>query len=168
MNQMTVSAPNPISLFSLFWKIKGGLLDHLAVCLFFCLCIPSSFSLAGLCDHLTVCLCIPPNFFVFYAVRDISKESGRLVLPRTSLHIHTGPPFKFFHYHLYAFPFPLCVTHVVAIKPTLIWPLNLVNSIDYDFFFLFGLWDYRHCGHSWPIVPASGDNEDDYGEHDGM
>jgi hypothetical protein len=35
-------------------------------------------------------------------------------------------------------------------------------------FFLFGLWDYRHCGHSWPIVPASGDNEDDCGEHDGM
>jgi hypothetical protein len=37
-----------------------------------------------------------------------------------------------------------------------------------NFFFLFGLWDYRHCGHSWPIVPASGDNEDDCGEHDGM
>jgi hypothetical protein len=36
------------------------------------------------------------------------------------------------------------------------------------FFLLFGLWDYRHCGHSWPIVPASGDNEDDCGEHDGM
>jgi hypothetical protein len=36
------------------------------------------------------------------------------------------------------------------------------------FFLLFGLWDYRHYGHSWPIVPASGDNEDDYGEHDGM
>jgi hypothetical protein len=35
-------------------------------------------------------------------------------------------------------------------------------------FFLFGLRDYRHCGHSWPIVPASGDNEDDCGEHDGM
>jgi hypothetical protein len=35
-------------------------------------------------------------------------------------------------------------------------------------FFLFELWDYRHCGHSWPIVPASGDNEDDCGEHDGM
>jgi hypothetical protein len=37
-----------------------------------------------------------------------------------------------------------------------------------EFFFLFGLWDYRHCGHSWPIEPASGDNEDDCGEHDGM
>jgi hypothetical protein len=31
-------------------------------------------------------------------------------------------------------------------------------------FFLFGLWDYWHCGHSWPIVPASGDSEDDCGE----
>jgi hypothetical protein len=27
-------------------------------------------------------------------------------------------------------------------------------------FFYSGLWGYRHCGHSWPIVPASGDNED--------
>jgi hypothetical protein len=36
------------------------------------------------------------------------------------------------------------------------------------FFFLFGLWDYRHCGQSWPIVPASGDNEDDCGEDDRM
>jgi hypothetical protein len=34
--------------------------------------------------------------------------------------------------------------------------------------FLFGLWGYWHCGHSWPIVPASGDIEDDYGEADGM
>jgi hypothetical protein len=31
-------------------------------------------------------------------------------------------------------------------------------------FFLFGLWDYWHCGHSWPIVPASDDSEDDCGE----
>jgi hypothetical protein len=31
-----------------------------------------------------------------------------------------------------------------------------------------GLWGYWHCGHSWPIVPASGDNEDDCGEADGM
>jgi hypothetical protein len=22
--------------------------------------------------------------------------------------------------------------------------------------FLFGFWGYSHCGHSWPIVPASG------------
>jgi hypothetical protein len=24
------------------------------------------------------------------------------------------------------------------------------------------------CGHSWPIVPASGDSEDDCGKTDGM
>jgi hypothetical protein len=36
------------------------------------------------------------------------------------------------------------------------------------FFFSFGLWGYWHCGHSWRIVPASGDSEDDYGEADGM
>jgi hypothetical protein len=35
-------------------------------------------------------------------------------------------------------------------------------------FFLFGLWGYWHCGHSWPIVPASGDNEDDCAESAGM
>jgi hypothetical protein len=34
--------------------------------------------------------------------------------------------------------------------------------------FLFGLWGYWHCGHSWPIVPASSDSEDDCGEADGM
>jgi hypothetical protein len=34
--------------------------------------------------------------------------------------------------------------------------------------FLFGLWGCWHCGHSWPIVPASGDSEDDCGEADGM
>jgi hypothetical protein len=43
-----------------------------------------------------------------------------------------------------------------------------LSVVSTSFFFLFGLWDYRHCGHSWPIVPASGDNEDDCGEHDGM
>jgi hypothetical protein len=43
-----------------------------------------------------------------------------------------------------------------------------VHAFFLIYFFLFGLWDYRHCGHSWPIVPASGDNEDDCGEHDGM
>jgi hypothetical protein len=35
-------------------------------------------------------------------------------------------------------------------------------------FFLFRLWGYWHCDHSWPIVPASGDSEDDYGEADRM
>jgi hypothetical protein len=36
------------------------------------------------------------------------------------------------------------------------------------FLLLFGLWGYCHCGHSWPIVPTSGDSEDDFGEADGM
>jgi hypothetical protein len=36
------------------------------------------------------------------------------------------------------------------------------------YFFLFGLWGYWHCGHSWSIVPASGDSEDDCGEADEM
>jgi hypothetical protein len=35
-------------------------------------------------------------------------------------------------------------------------------------FILFGLCGYWHCGHSWPIVPASGESEDDCGEADGM
>jgi hypothetical protein len=39
---------------------------------------------------------------------------------------------------------------------------------EHDFFLLFRLRGYWHCGHSWSIVPASGDNEDDYGEADGM
>jgi hypothetical protein len=34
--------------------------------------------------------------------------------------------------------------------------------------FLFGLRGYWHCVHSWTIVPASGDSEDDCGEADGM
>jgi hypothetical protein len=36
------------------------------------------------------------------------------------------------------------------------------------FIFFFGLWGYWHCGHSWPIVAASGDGEDDCGEAHGM
>jgi hypothetical protein len=36
------------------------------------------------------------------------------------------------------------------------------------YYFLFGLWGYWHCGHSWPIVAASGDSEGDCGEADGM
>jgi hypothetical protein len=30
-----------------------------------------------------------------------------------------------------------------------------------DIFTFLPLWGYWHCGHSWPIVPASGDSEDD-------
>jgi hypothetical protein len=36
------------------------------------------------------------------------------------------------------------------------------------FFIVINLWGYWLCGHSWPIVPDSGDSEDDCGEADGM
>jgi hypothetical protein len=36
------------------------------------------------------------------------------------------------------------------------------------FFILYGLWGFWHCGHSWLIVPALGDSEDDCGEADGI
>jgi hypothetical protein len=45
-------------------------------------------------------------------------------------------------------------------------PNRLVSK--YFFILSFGLWGYWHCGHSWPIVPASGDSEDDCGEADVM
>jgi hypothetical protein len=35
-------------------------------------------------------------------------------------------------------------------------------------FFNSDLWGYWHCGHSWPIVPASRDSEDDCREADVM
>jgi hypothetical protein len=41
-------------------------------------------------------------------------------------------------------------------------------SKGFFFFFNSGLWGYCHCGHSWPILSASGDSEDDCGEADGM
>jgi hypothetical protein len=43
-------------------------------------------------------------------------------------------------------------------------PLNEPSTTH----FFFGLWGYWHCGHSWPIVPASGDSEDDCGEAERM
>jgi hypothetical protein len=53
------------------------------------------------------------------------------------------------------------------------YPEPFLSSPYYPFLFsifylLFGLWGYWHCGHSWPIVPASGDSEDVCGEADGM
>jgi hypothetical protein len=38
----------------------------------------------------------------------------------------------------------------------------------YYYYYLFGLARYWHCGHSWPIVPASDDSKDYCGEADGM
>jgi hypothetical protein len=48
------------------------------------------------------------------------------------------------------------------------WTHDLPACSIVPFFFNSVLWGYWHCGHSWPIVPASGDNEDDCGEVDGM
>jgi hypothetical protein len=52
------------SLLSLFWKKKGGSWDHL---------ILSVSRLIVAEQRPSVCLCVLPNFFVFYAVRVISK-----------------------------------------------------------------------------------------------
>jgi hypothetical protein len=52
-----------------------------------------------------------------------------------------------------------------------VWKLSQLHHGKEDLLLLlllFGLWGYWHCGHSWPIVPASGDSEDDCGEADGM
>jgi hypothetical protein len=41
-------------------------------------------------------------------------------------------------------------------------------TLKINFFLIFLRWDFRYCGHYWPIVPASGDSEDDCGEADGL
>jgi hypothetical protein len=38
----------------------------------------------------------------------------------------------------------------------------------FSFFFLFEMWYFGYCRHSWTIVPASGDSKDDCGEIGGM
>jgi hypothetical protein len=53
-------------------------------------------------------------------------------------------------------------TIILSINPIVFSSQFLFSS------FLFDLWGYWHCGHSWPIVTASGDNENDCGEADGM
>jgi hypothetical protein len=44
--------------------------------------------------------------------------------------------------------------------------INYRQFTEVIYFYLFGLWGYCHCGHSWPIMPASDDIEDDCGEAD--
>jgi hypothetical protein len=60
--------------------------------------------------------------------------------------------------------------HRLSIKrsQTAVHWIRFATPDENNIFFLFGLWGYWHCGHSWPIVPASGDSEDDCGEADGM
>jgi hypothetical protein len=48
------------------------------------------------------------------------------------------------------------------------YPTPILDYQGVSLVSLFGLWGYWHCGHSWPIVPTSGDSEDDCGEADGM
>jgi hypothetical protein len=51
------------------------------------------------------------------------------------------------------------------------WMINWYRIVTYTHnyvLFLIDLWGYWHCGHSWPVVPASGDTEDDCGEADRM
>jgi hypothetical protein len=42
----------------------------------------------------------------------------------------------------------------VGFEPT-IPAFKRAKTFHAFFFLLFGLWGYWHCGHSWPIVPAS-------------
>jgi hypothetical protein len=66
--------------------------------------------------------------------------------------------------------FHLAINVKFAAQKKALMSLKQVNHIPALLleFFLFGLRGYWHCGHSWPIVPTSGDNEDDCGEADGM
>jgi hypothetical protein len=54
------------------------------------------------------------------------------------------------------------------IAPSCFKQLLWLLLYSYLFFLLFGLWGYWHCSHYLPIVPASGDSDDDCGEADGM
>jgi hypothetical protein len=56
-------------------------------CVIFSLLPSSEIMKGGLCDHLDVCVILSaPNFLVFFVVHVISKESWLLVLPRTYCH----------------------------------------------------------------------------------
>jgi hypothetical protein len=64
-----------------------------------------------------------------------------------------------------------CRIHKTIILPLVLygcetWSLTLRE--EHFFYYLSGLRGYWHCSHSWSIVPASGDSEDDCREADGM
>jgi hypothetical protein len=61
--------------------------------------------------------------------------------------------------------FEPCVT---SMRPYETYTSGSTIALEFFFFIISGLWGYWHCGQSWPIVPASGDGEDDCGEADGM
>jgi hypothetical protein len=62
-------------------------------------------------------------------------------------------------------PFSIREIFMENLKPAIEQIFNFVANLV---FFLFNFLGYWHCRHSWPIVPASGDIEDDCGEADGM
>jgi hypothetical protein len=74
---LSVCACPSVCVFSSFLSL-WALWDHLAVSLEY----PRYILLRGLWDHLAVC--VPPNFFLFYVVRLITKESRGLILLRSS------------------------------------------------------------------------------------
>jgi hypothetical protein len=49
--------------------------------------------------------------------------------------------------------------HTISICKVYQFTELLTSSYFIIFLLLFGLWGYWHCGHSWAIVPASGDSE---------
>jgi hypothetical protein len=70
------------SLFFVFLKVKEGLWDHFAACV---LSVTSMYS-PDMTYEITLLSVYPQHFFPrFYAVRVVSKQSGRSLLPRTSL-----------------------------------------------------------------------------------
>jgi hypothetical protein len=78
------------SIFSLFWKIKGGSWDHLLLSVL--LCIPPNFcsETYEITQLSCVCMCAynaPLYFFVLYPVRVVPKENKQFVLLRTSCDI---------------------------------------------------------------------------------
>jgi hypothetical protein len=63
------------------------------------------------------------------------------------------------------------VHHKIPHDQTRVWTRAAAvgsRRLLFYFYCLFRLWGYCHCGHSWSIVPASGDSEDGCGETDGM
>jgi hypothetical protein len=63
------------------------------------------------------------------------------------------------------------ITRIVKYAEDYDFPMLFTSYIERLFFHLlfFFLLGYWHCGHSsWPVVPASGNSEDDCGEADGM
>jgi hypothetical protein len=93
------------------------------------------------------------NFFflAFPPISQMHSCSSPFVLPAL-------PPWL--HYSNYTW------WRVQVMKFLIMQPWTVMLKLS--FFFNSGLWGYWHCGHSWPIVPASSDSEDDCGETDEM